>query len=855
MHSKRVFLFILIAFSIGLNIYFRLNTLFLWPLDKAAKNEAYTAISDKVNREIDLMYPELTNADKEPLGNSLFKLYLKERKTEVQESVLKKSRELKQYYQDENGWTYMLEVDPYRWYRRVDNFLKSGHFGTIRINNQDYDSLMLAPFGAKIEPLKLHFYIGAYFHKFLHFINNKLPLTVSLSFLPVFLSVFMVIAVFCVSIMLGVSYEGSLAASLAVGLSPLVLMRSSFGWFDTDIYNIFIPLFITFFAAYSFKVKGARQILFLFLSSLLIGLYSAIWSIWWLSFYIIVAGLFLYKLCVVSYDARNTLMAKVKGSIFSLSLFILFTYLSVLVISGPEAVTKSFSDPFSLLSTRLNFAIDNFWPGMASYIQELGSADITYIEIGTGGSFIFYTGVFGILFLVIKKRALVDFSEKGFLLFVLCVWMSVALILTYFSRRFIIFLVVPIGIFFGAFLDMARGFMRREKNKIIFFRKINEKAYAALLSGIFIAGFTIPIQSAYKSNFFPNLNDTKWNMMMKIKDLTPQDAVINACWNQGDFIMSIAGRATLHCPQYNMTPVAYWIARFFLTDNEKEALGILRMLNAGNTRAFEELSKLLGGDKRAAFELINKMILTTKEEGRVLLSKYTVNRQVVDNILGLIYEPKHPAYLLVDNRLTEILNYLNALANWDFRKQDLWRNFTNMNKAEFINYASKKFGYSKDYSEYLYKSIRLTDRAKPLDWIAKESYLFYSPYLEQKAADKDQKVILFNNGLMVDKDNLNSFYWQERLRRWITPAEIISISKDEIKEKTVKGDNKYSLLFLEEGGAYGAILADRHLAHSMLVKLYFMKGRGLKHFELCEQEENKTKRQNLYLYKINWSNN
>jgi len=213
MSDKKIFLFTLIAVSIGLNIYFRLGTLFLWPLDKTAKLAVYADISDKLDKEIKVVYPELSEADKAPIRDGLLKLYLQEHKAEVKKSIFQKSKELKGNYRDENGWTYMQEVDPYRWYRRVSNFLKSGHFGTLRINNQDYDSLMLAPLGAKTEPLKLHFYIGAYFHKFLRLMNNKLPLSASLSFLPVLLSAFIVIGVFCVVIMLGVSPEASLAAS------------------------------------------------------------------------------------------------------------------------------------------------------------------------------------------------------------------------------------------------------------------------------------------------------------------------------------------------------------------------------------------------------------------------------------------------------------------------------------------------------------------------------------------------------------------------------------------------------------------------------------------------------------------
>ena len=854
MNNKRIFLFALIALSIGLNIYFRLNTLFLRSLDKAAKIEVYSVIKNQLYQKINAAYSGISEADRAGLLDEAFKVYLREHKSEVRKAIRQRSREIKGYFRDKDGWTYMQEVDSYRWYRRVGNFLRGGNFGTLRVNNQDYDTLMLAPFGAKIEPLRLHFYAGVYFYKLAHFINAKLSLMTALSFLPVFLSVLLVIAVFCVALMLGVSYAGSFVASLAVGLSPAVLMRSSFGWFDTDIYNLFLPLFITYLAAYSFKARGLRHIIFLILAGFLTSTFSAVWSIWWFIFYILVAGLFLHELCVVSYDRRFPLKVKLQDAFLSLALYILATYLCVKLISGPEALIKSFLEPFSIFSARQNLAIGNFWPNMAFSIQELNSASSAYLKGGVGGGLIFYAGLFAALALIIKKRVLVNFSEKSFLLFVLTLWLLVMIILTSLSKRFIIFLAVPVGILFGAFLDMLRDFLRRQKNNFGFLRKINGQAFSILLGGIFLVGSLAPLHAAAsREEFLPIMNNTWQNVLVKIKSSTPPDAVISAYWDPGDFIMSVAGRATLHCPQYNFTPAAYWTARLLLTDNEEEALGILRMLNAGNTRAFEELLKLTGGQNLAALELLNQMILSDKNAGRSLLSRYTADKQLSDKILDLTYEPKHPAYLLVDNSLLGMLDVLNVLANWDFRRLDLWQNAALTDKAKFADYAAKKFGYSKDYSEFLYQSMWLTDRKKPLDWVAPEKRRFYNYSFAPRGAAKNGRIISFNNGLLVDRDNLSFFYSQNMPKKWIIPGEIISIVNGKVKEKAVKGDNEYSLLFLENADTYEAILMDRRLARSILVKLYFLKGRGLRHFQLCEQEENKKRGARIYLYKINWN--
>lgn len=849
MNNKCLAAFLIIV-SVGINVYFRLNSLLLPNIDSYAKEAVYNGIRADLNKDINLLYPDLPEPDKKALSDTTFNLYLKENSRQVRDSVVTKSKETKEYFQDKNGWTYLLEIDPYRWHRRIKNYLDTGHFGTNYIKNQGYDNLMSAPFGeAKIEPLKLHYYIGAVFFRALHSIDNKLSLTNALSLVPVFFSAIMVSAIFMAARLLGLSYPAGFAASLVVGLSNTVLARTSFGFFDTDIYNMFLPLLIASFVACSFRQRASKGALFLLLAGALVGVYSAIWAIWWLIAYILFLGLCAYWFSVIVYNRNNSQEKNLQKCVSSIALFILFSTLSVLIISGKEAIGKAFWEPFWYLSLRSKPAIDNFWPAMAGFISELQRADTEYIFKSSGGGIILYGALFGMLSMILK-RAFLDFKEKGFLANILFIWFLIMLVLTYASKRFFIFLIVPIGISFAAFLDFLFAFLYKRKNKIALFRRLNDNAYSLLLSGVFAIGLILPVRNAYGSAPAPFFNDSWQNMMVKIKETTPKGSIITSYWEPGDWIMSIAERRTLHCAAWQHTPVPYWVARALLSKNENEAGGILRMLNSGGNLAFDEINKLFNNDKLSSLELVNKMIMLSNDDGGALLSKYTRDNAAIDKILKLMYGAPAPLYLIVYSEMANTIETLSMIADWDFQRYDLWRNFTKLDKRGFIDYAQKKFSYSKEEAARVYRVLKITDKSNILSWISAARHKFYTPYSKINITQPVQKTILFDNGLIVDKERLTAHFYDSSSRKWLAAGKVIFVSRGALKEGINKdGDKNYAAFILEDNDVYRAVIATPELAESVFFKLYFAKGIGLNHFKLISNET-KEGYSNIYLYKF-----
>lgn len=848
MNIRKLILFLAVLLSIGINVYFRLNSFNLTEVKHSVNKEAYAFIASNLGNKLPELYPGLNKAEYASLNLALLNQALAQKKIEVTNSTSKRIAESRSYFQDESGWPYLLEIDPYRWLRRIDNYLKSGHFGTSTRGGRDYDDLMQAPLGYKVEPIKLHYLAGAYFYKLMHFFDNKITLMNALGLYPVFLCAILVIAVFYAALLFGISILGSFVISLVLGISPIVLLRSSFGWFDTDLYTLIMPLFIISSLGLGLRFKKNSLLGYVALAGLLNGIYSSLWATWWLSFYIILGGFFAYSTVEWFKSKHRGPGQRIFEPILALCAFAFFSYLAVLLISGPGAVKASIYDAFSDLILRGKTPLDNFWPNLVFSIEELLPSNPQFMAYATGGAIVGIAAILGLFLSLFDKKTWLQ-EDKKFIVIVLAFWMIVTVILAFIARRFTLFLMLPVAFFFGSFLEKTAGFVISLHSKKFFIGKIRYSIFVFAAKAIFIVAATLPLYAAFTVNLLPAMNDTWQAILTKIQKDTPANAIIDAWWDQGDFIMSIAGRATLHDAGWQYTPVPYWFSRALLSNNEKEAYGILRMLNAGSYKAFDELRQALNMDKLATLEVLNKLILLDKSEGAQLLNSYIKDASLKNKILQLIYEPR-PAYLLVYNNMVSYCKVMSRVANWDFKKLDLWHKFQKSNKADFIEYAQKRLGLTKESAETAYAVLQVVDKKNISSWISGEPLMFYTSLAETPIPERDEKMVSFNNGLIIDRQALKAYYWDSAEQRYSNVGLLVFVNKDSVSENVnPHGDNGFAAIMIEKEGSYKSALFSKQLAQSLFFKLFFLEARGLKNFKLIAHEWKKA-HSNVYLYEI-----
>jgi dolichyl-diphosphooligosaccharide--protein glycosyltransferase len=80
----------------------------------------------------------------------------------------------------------------------------------------------------------------------------------------------------------------------------------------------------------------------------------------------------------------------------------------------------------------------------------------------------------------------------------------------------------------------------------------------------------------------PSVNDAWWDALSAIRDTAPRDAIVTAWWDYGHWIKYIAERRVTSDGGTLSSHVAHWIGRMLLAPTDREAIGLLRMLDCGS---------------------------------------------------------------------------------------------------------------------------------------------------------------------------------------------------------------------------------------------------------------------------------
>ncbi|MBO7517818.1 MAG: peptide transporter, partial [Methanobrevibacter sp.] len=238
-----------------------------------------------------------------------------------------------------------------------------------------------------------------------------------------FISSFAVIPVYIFTRRITNDY-GAIAATLIVALGPNYISHTFAGFFDTDMFNVTLPLFFILFFVEAVKSdKLVHRIIFAILSVISIGIYSLSWT--GFMFYpavMIIVMIVFFVLCFYldidvlepfkNYSNKLSWLINQK-ELFPVVLIIVLGAIGLLVTVGIDGIMTAVSDltgGFSLLS-----ASNDVWPNVYVSIAEMQKPNLLYgglpgaflastngIVNGVGGIVAFF-GVLLVLFTFVQR--------------------------------------------------------------------------------------------------------------------------------------------------------------------------------------------------------------------------------------------------------------------------------------------------------------------------------------------------------------------------------------------------------------------------------------------------------------------
>lgn len=302
--------------------------------------------------------------------------------------------ELKANYMDADGLPYFSEMDSYFNLRMTQDYMDHGYFGDTLVNGSGWDMHSYYPSGRDVGSYQP---MIAYVTSFIHGIVNMfqdMSLTEVAFWTGAFISSLAVIPVYIFTRRITNDY-GAIAATLIVALGPNYISHTFAGFFDTDMFNVTLPLFFILFFIEAVKSdKLVHRIIFALLSVFTIGLYSLSWTgfmfypavmilvmiaFFILCFYLDIPVLEPFK----NYDNKLSWLINQK-ELFPTILVIVLGLVGLLFTVGIEGIFNAISGltgGFSLLT-----ASHDVWPNVFVSVAEMQKPNLLFG--GLPGSFL-----------------------------------------------------------------------------------------------------------------------------------------------------------------------------------------------------------------------------------------------------------------------------------------------------------------------------------------------------------------------------------------------------------------------------------------------------------------------------------
>jgi asparagine N-glycosylation enzyme membrane subunit Stt3 len=850
----RLVFLVLIPFLISMNL--RMYPDNLPATDDWATRSVHDFFRNQISADVEKRFPNLPDANKNQLVAEEFDKFLKEQSGQVEQQIVGTSQYFKSRLQDESGQTYLLAIDPYFWWRHAKNIVDHGYPGDKIVNGQQIDDHMIAPLGRVVPGDMFHAYLEAYTFKFLRFFNRDLDLMKVAFFMPVILASLSVIPAFFIGRRFGGNLSGFIAATL-VAIHPAFLGRTAGGFSDTDSYNVLFPLLITWLVILALDARDMKsRITFGGLAGLLVGMYSFAWGGWWFVFLFLfgmIALLLVYQLYMHLGELRKGLVHLItapamKKLLIILVIFTISAFLFTSIFRSPGMFISMHKPPAQFAQIK-DVGTTKVWPNVFTTVAEQNEVDFRGIIGNIGGKFLFYFSLFGILTLIFFKTKDGKYDPKYAIL--LAIWFIGTLYASTKGIRWVLLLVPA----FSLAISAAAGFLYRLLSRWISKEFGVHKIVTTVLVGMLLL-FIVFIQPknmvtaaiGTARSEIPSMNDAWYTSLDMINTNASPNAIINSWWDFGHWFKAIGDRPVTFDGTSQNQPMAHWIGKVLLTDDEDLAIGILRMLDCGSNKAFDELDKVIKEPYKSV-DLLYDVVKMDRDDARQALMDNGLTGSQSDIVLLYTHcEPPEDYFIASDDMIGKSGVWAH-FGSWDFRKATIVNKLQNINLEKGTTYLQDEFGYNEDEAQSLYYEVlSLGVGRQANDWIAP-----WPSYASNKqGCSFEGTVIQCGNGLQFDTATNEASLLTQGGK--VHPTELVMPLDDGtlLRKKYTENTVPFSAVLYPVGDSYQSVLMHPDLAASMFTLMFFMDGHSLKHFKRFSYQRSVFNNE-IFVYKVDWA--
>jgi dolichyl-diphosphooligosaccharide--protein glycosyltransferase len=292
------------------------------------------------------------------------------------------------------------------------------------------------------------------------------------------------------------------------------------------------------------------------------------------------------------------------------------------------------------------------------------------------------------------------------------VWFFVALYMVSGGIRFLILFGVPFGFAFGAVAGRGREWLEKllQRAPLLHFARPGAASLA-----IALAVLVYPVWRGYATvkSYYPAMNRAWWDSLIKIRNESRPDAIVNAWWDYGYWIKYAAERRVSSDGGSLQTHVPYWLAQALVAPTETESRGILRMLNCGSDAtpspegaqgAFGRL-KAMGADDVTANSILMEVVKLDKTRAGQYLAQRGFTAPEQNNLLAATHCAPPESFLVVSKEMILKGEWWMGLGSWDVTRAYVITRTRRLPEGQAVADWTRRFGYSADEALALYRRV------------------------------------------------------------------------------------------------------------------------------------------------------
>jgi dolichyl-diphosphooligosaccharide--protein glycosyltransferase len=819
--------------------------------DGWASNHVTTLLKNQVSSAISQQYPNLPDEKKQKLINDEWDKAYQQQKAQIDQQVAAVADQIRAFWRydaDGKSYTYMPDIDPYTYLRYARNIIEKGHVEDEVRDGILVDNHMNAPLGGDITR-ELQPYVLAWQYKIMRIFNPKITLMQAATYFPlIFILLSLIPAFFIGRKFAGLS--GGIITATIIAIMPAIIVRTGWGHADTDAYNIFFPLLLTWIYITMIDETDWKKMVGLgALAGLVTGIYAFAWrGGWWYVFDFLVAA---FAILVASEIVMNLKHKQKLFEIIKKRAMLGVSYLASSAVFVSLFVTSH--DFFTAPLQPLRFTVIkaaahlSLWPNVYTTVAELNPTDIAGVINSIGGWAFFWVAAAGIAMILMRRsngKWTVDLKYAP--LFVL--WFIATTYASTKGVRFTLLLAPSFAVAFGIALGKIYEWVVRVSKKEM---SINPIVSHIVLIVLMVFIISSQAKSAYQSagSDIPLMNDAWWAALTAIKDDSKPNAILNSWWDFGHHFKYVADRPVTFDGASQNTPMAHWIGRVLATSNETEAVGILRMLDCGSNNAFNVINEQLD-DPVKSVKLIYTIIGVDRKTALGILAKAGIDEQ--EKVLSYTHCSPPEDYFIASGDMIGKSGVWTHFGFWDFEKAKLWMVFRNQDQETAVQSMMSEWNYTQDQAEQAYFSVQsIASESDANAWI--------SPWLGilSEAADcsRDNELVLCGNGFAFNTSNNEAIVHTDK-GNGIPQAIVQPTADGGFTEIRLNNSNTGIgvLLYPTGESSYKSVFSSPELLKSVFARLYFLEGHGLHHFHAFNQQRELTGG-GIFTYKVNWAGN